>query len=362
MKILVLGGTGAMGASLVPILAANGNEVTVTSRSKCNSENKKIHYQQGNARELTFLRGILSTHYDVIVDFMVYATAEFQERCELLLSATDQYIFLSSSRVYAASEAPLTENFPRLLDVTTDRVYLQTDEYALAKARQENLLCASGKQNWTIVRPYITYNTERLQLGVFEKELWLYRAIHGQTIVVPKDILGHITTLTWGGDVAKGIAALAGNPQAYGQEFHIATNESIRWSEVLELYKRVFHEVTGQTMKIQLIDSSERMGQLILNPYQIQYDRLFDRKFDNSKFKRVTGERGFISPQEGLEHCLRIFMEKPKFRNITVKEQAWMDKETRERSSLSYFSGYESKMKYMIGRYTPYFKLKMKGK
>lgn len=360
MKILVLGGTGAMGASLVPLLAANGNEVIVTSRSKHHSGNDRVCYWQGDAHELPLLRAILRSRYDAIVDFMVYTTAEFQERRDLLLNATNQYIFLSSSRVYANSETPLTEDSPRLLDVAVDAKYLETDEYALTKARQENLLRESGKQNWTIVRPYITYSNERLQLGVFEKELWLYRALHGQTIVVPKDIMSHTTTLTWGGDVAKGIAALVGNPQAYGQELHITTNESIRWSEVLELYKRVFYEATGHAMKVQLIDSSEEIGKSIWNQYQIRYDRLFDRRFDNSRFRHVTEECEFISPQEGLESCLRVFLEKPKFHNITIKAQAWMDRKTRERTSLSCFGGYKNKMKYMIGRYTPYFKMKMK--
>ena len=35
----------------------------------------------------------------------------------------------------------------RLLDISKDDKYLRTDEYALAKARQENILQKSGK-NW----------------------------------------------------------------------------------------------------------------------------------------------------------------------------------------------------------------------
>ena len=67
----------------------------------------------------------------------------------------------------------------RLLDVSHDSIYLKTDEYALAKARQEDILRKSGKNNWTIIRPYITYSESRLQLGVLEKEAWLYRALKG---------------------------------------------------------------------------------------------------------------------------------------------------------------------------------------
>lgn len=52
---------------------------------------------------------------------------------------------MSSSRVYADSQTPITENSPRLLDVYKEEEYLKTDEYALSKARQEDILHRSGK-------------------------------------------------------------------------------------------------------------------------------------------------------------------------------------------------------------------------
>ena len=54
-------------------------------------------------------------------------------------------MFLSSSRVYASQESPIREDSMRLLDVSHDSIYLKTDEYALAKARQEDILRKSGK-------------------------------------------------------------------------------------------------------------------------------------------------------------------------------------------------------------------------
>lgn len=135
MNILILGGTGAMGAYLAPILAFGDNEVFVATRSKRKSENKNIRYLRGNAHEVTFLRKILKVHYDVIIDFMSYDTEESRERHHLFLDAAGQYIFLSSSCVYADSKTPITEESSRLLDAVDDGVYLQTDEYALTKAR-----------------------------------------------------------------------------------------------------------------------------------------------------------------------------------------------------------------------------------
>jgi len=170
MKILILGGTGAMGMSLVPVLAAKDCKVYVTSRGKHENTAESggvgsAYYLQGDTHDDNFLWEILSAHYDAIVDFMVYTVKEFSRRVKLLLKSCEQYVFLSSSRVYAALNKPLTENSPRLLDVCEDEGYLATSEYALIKAREEDILRNSGKSNWTIIRPYITYNSNRLQLG-----------------------------------------------------------------------------------------------------------------------------------------------------------------------------------------------------
>ena len=164
MKVLVLGGTGAMGQPLIKQLSLQGDDVYVTSRRKYESKDN-IHFIQGDAHDLQFIKQQLRTEYDVIVDFMIYGTETFKERADLYLNATGQYMFLSSARVYAQSKEPIKEDSPRLLDVCKDKDYLRTDEYALAKARSEDILFNSEKNNWTIIRPYITYNIKRLQLG-----------------------------------------------------------------------------------------------------------------------------------------------------------------------------------------------------
>ena len=199
MKILILGGTGPMGVHLTNLLGEERHDVFVTSRSK-HDDSDQVKYLQGNARDTDFLTDILKSPWDAIVDFMSYGTEEFSSRMNLLLESADQYVFLSSARVYSQSDVPITEETPRLLDVSTDEAYLETDEYALAKARQENLLRDSGRENWTVIRPSITFSEDRLQLGALEKEAWLFRALHGRSIVFSDDIADKLTTMTYGRD------------------------------------------------------------------------------------------------------------------------------------------------------------------
>lgn len=50
MKVLIFGGTGAMGTPLVEFLANSGNNVFITSR-KARQSSGNIHYITGNAHD-----------------------------------------------------------------------------------------------------------------------------------------------------------------------------------------------------------------------------------------------------------------------------------------------------------------------
>lgn len=65
MKILIFGGTGAMGTPLVELLAGQGHDVYVTSRRKREYETGNIHCVTGNAHEMTFLETVLQEKYAI---------------------------------------------------------------------------------------------------------------------------------------------------------------------------------------------------------------------------------------------------------------------------------------------------------
>lgn len=354
MRILILGGTGAIGISLTQILAERGNEVFVTSRSVHESR-ENIHYVQGNAMEDNFLCQILAERdFDAIIDLMKYQVSKFAARRDLLLASTKHYFFFSSSRVYADSKVRMTENSPRLLDVSIDKKYLETSEYALEKAREEDLLFESERKNWTIIRPYITYNINRLQLGVFEKEYWLYRALKGRTIVFQQEIARHITTLTYGYDVGAAVTKLIGNLDAQGEVVHITADETVVWDDVLQLYLSVIEEKTGKRPKVIYLKDSKWLSFIKDNKYQVQYDRCFDRMFDNSKMKTLVENVQFLSLKEGLKSCLEQFLDAPSFRSHSWSVEGYMDRVTGEKTSLNEISSTNDKLKYLFFRFAPF--------
>lgn len=354
MNILLLGGTGAMGCHLTQILAADkNNHISVTTRRQRESKGNVL-FVEGNAHDDKFLHTLLHDEWDVIVDFMVYSTDEFQNRIGLLLDNCRQYVFLSSSRVYADSKVPITEASSRLLDVSEDREYLSTDEYALTKARQENLLRESGKNNWTIIRPYITFAENRLQLGVLELQGWLYRALLGNTIVFSEDIAQKYTTLTYGYDVARGIASIVGKGSTFGRAFHITVSDSIKWKDVLEVYINVIESETGKRPKVKMLEKHPYISESN-RCYQIIYDRRYDRRFDNTAISEFIDISSFLSTEEGIKKALITFIRNnPKLKfPLNPSHEGKYDRITGEHTELSLFDGQKSKLKYILSRYFP---------
>ena len=321
MRILVLGGTGAMGVHVVRLLAEEGHDVVVTSR-RGREARGGVRYVRGDAKDPSFLGGLLAEGWDAVIDFMIWSTAEFRERSAELLGASGQYVFLSSYRVYADSPV-IDEDSPRLLDAGTDAEYLATDEYALAKARCEDVLFACGESNWTVVRPAITYDgSGRFQLGVHEAGLWLWRALRGIPVPLPEAMLAKQATMTWGGDVARMIIGLVGNPEALGEAFTTSTSEHLAWSEIASIYRSVVPGLEVAACGLREFER-ERGG-----VYQIRYDRMFDRVVDNSKILAATGidPSSLVNTERGLVSELSRFLEQGGVESCEIRMQARMDR------------------------------------
>ena len=319
-RILVLGGTGAMGVYLVPLLLKSGAEVFVTSRREHQSKDG-LAYIIGNAHENDFVKKcIAQIAPDAIVDFMNYKTPEFATRTELLVNASSHYLFLSSYRVFN-DDVVLTERSPRLLDTVHDDAFLSSDIYPIAKARQEDIL-KSGGGTWTIVRPCITYSRERFQFGCLEANTVCYRSFQNVPVVIPSEMLDKVTTMTWGGDVAEMLLRLILNPIAYNQDFNVATSESHTWREVFSYYAEL---IGMRIMETSLKDYERIIGSHY--HYQIVYDRMFDRRLDNGKILSATGLRqdDFTKLRDGLGRELEWFRHNQFYNFLNIPENARMD-------------------------------------
>lgn len=351
MEILVLGGTGAIGKALVDNLKKE-NTVYVTSRKK-QADEERVVFLQGNAMDEVFLKEVLKKRkWDCIVDFMAYESADFYKKVKLFLESTKQYIFLSSARVYNYCEDIINENSYRNLDIVKDKSFLKTKDYSLEKAREENILKEATSNNWTILRPYKTYSSDRLQLGFLEKENWLYRCLQGKSIVFSEDLFQAYTCLSSSKDVAVCIAKMIGNQSCLGETYQVITGETTSWKDILEIYCKTLQK-RGYKADVYLGKSAYDIWKGRPD-YTIQYDSLKNHIFDNSKMESLLSKEeldSFSKTEEELSKFLDDFLENPHFGSVDWKQEAKFDCLTGERTRLCEIPGWKNRLLYLGIRY-----------
>ena len=349
-KVLILGGTGAIGSKLATRFVDEGYDVFITSRVKhAMCEGRCL---VGNAMDDSFLKDTLSAiKPDIVVDFMHYSTDRFRERINLLMSGSWRYVFLSSYRVFADAEV-IREDSKRLLDTSADKEFLATDDYALAKARCEDIIKASGYCNWTIVRPSITYSSERFQYGCLEANTVCFRSFQNVPVVMPEEMLEKATTMTWAGDTAEMIYRLSRYENAKRQDYNLATSETQTWRDVARIY--------GEAINLTTRPCSLAFYETIVDKYQMHYDRMFNRRVDNTKVKTATGmnDADFMPLAKGLAMELERFRAAPRYKWLAMRQNALMDRFLGTRISLKGVPFSERKIYYanrypLLSKFTP---------
>lgn len=302
-KALILGGTGTMGAYLTAHLLENGYSVDAFTMDDVVSDNPNLRYIKKNAKDVAEVKEYLKNGYDAMIDFMHYATVEFKERYDLYLSSVGRYIALSSYRVYDDAGKPLTEDCSRLLETSLDEELKASDDYAIAKCRLEDILHASDKKNWTILRPTLVYGPPRINIVTLISNAIMHRALNGKKLLLPIETRYKTSTMIWGGDVAKLILRLIENPKCAGEIYTVGSSETHTWQEIADMYK----EIIG--LEVEWIPNDDFLnvvsgGNVSLpSKWILDYDRMFNRSVDNTKILKATGmkQSDLIPLYDGLK-------------------------------------------------------------
>lgn len=312
-KVLVIGGTGAMGTYLVPKLVERGYKVDVIANDEVLPENKaNLTYSRADMYDEKLVRETLKNTYDGVVDFMIYDDTKIARYLPIYLDNTDHYIYFSSYRVFADEEHPIVETSPLGVDVSDDLDYRYANDYGIYKAKGEKLIRGFGRNNWTIVRPAITYSKKRSQLMTLERQHILKYLDAGKPIPLYEGAKNVQGTMSWAGDVAEMLARLLFNPAAIKEDFNVTTSEHHTWDEIAGYYKDIFgldHIYVGEDEYLTARDG----GVSVWNKWQLRYDRMFDRIMDNSKVLKVTGmkQSDLITLYDGLSREKKTILERP---------------------------------------------------
>lgn len=293
-KALMIAGGGTLGAYVTDELLRLGHCVDVICLEDQVSKNERLRFYKAKAT-IDYLKSLLAqTHYDGIVNFIHYNDyRDYIPYHELLSQSTEHLIFLSSYRVYADLQHPITESAPQLIDVIDDDpLFHQREDYALAKSKAERFLANNlYPKNWTIVRPVISFSDRRLDINMVTKHAVLEAAKARKPLQLPLEARNLTAGLDWAGNSGKLIAHLLFKKACIGEAYTISSAQNLTWGEVADIYSDLLH------VKFEWIPANFPRDNWVW-----RYDRIYDRKIDNAKVLAATGlaSTDFTSIREGV--------------------------------------------------------------
>lgn len=300
-KILLIGGGGTLGTYTAIELLRLGASIDVLCPEEKISFSEMLTYIRGMGDRETLAALFEKTRYDGIVNFIHYPKPdEYKAIHSFLMENTDHLIFLSSYRVYANEQHPITETAPRLYDVINDPHLHAYETYAISKSICEDFLMNEHKgENWTIVRPVISFSSRRLDLLLYSGHEVLEYAAAGKEMPMPETVRNYSAGIDWAGNSGKLIANLLFKKDAMGEIFTVYSGHGLTWGEVAGIYS----EVTGVGIRWcpekEFLDYIYKIKQ---DPWYWKYDRIYNRDIDCSKILRVTGlgADDFASVRDGI--------------------------------------------------------------
>lgn len=239
MKVLLLGGTGCLGGDIAALAAQKpGLELYLLNRGNrpqfVPANARCLHGDLGKPDEVrATLEGLT---FDVVADFLSYGVEQLESNLGLFRDRCGQYLFISSAAVYR-TKSP-SEVITEKHTIVGNTLWSYGRNKILCERRLQTEHATTGL-DYTIVRPAFTYNKLRILHPVgppHQTHSWTIasRLLQGKPLLMHDD--GNaFCTVTHTEDFAKAFVGLCGNPAAFGEAFHITSDEYLTWNRIAEL-------------------------------------------------------------------------------------------------------------------------------
>jgi nucleoside-diphosphate-sugar epimerase len=295
--VLLIAGGGTLGTYTAEELLRLGARVDVLCPEDKISNDSNLVYHKGLGTEECLKALFQQTHYDGIVNFIHYSNPDdYKQIHNLLISNTDHLIFLSSYRIYADIDHPITENSPRINDTTNNKDYFAYEDYSNSKSIEEDFLFNECKsQNWTIVRPVISFSERRFDIYTYSGR----RVFGNEVLKLPEFAKTLHAGIDWAGNSGKLIANLLFKTRAMGEAFTVSSGWNLTWDEVATIYTDEIGTEFEWVSEEEFLEANPSINSTY---FTYHYDRKYNRLIDNSKVLDVTGlGREDLTPiREGL--------------------------------------------------------------
>lgn len=357
-KVLLLGGSGLLSYATLKEALRCGWQVTILNRGSHNADiPREVVILKCDFMDANRLREVLmGKEFDVVVDFLSREPLDIQRVFPILSQACKQFVFISSACVYRRSK----EDFPIREDSLKPN---RQGSYNVEKWECEETL-RTLTVDWcgfyTIVRPYITYDLNRVPYGIaphYEFHLTLLERLrHGKPLCLWNQGDAKVT-LTYVDDFAKGLVGLFMNDSAVNEDFHITSDYTYTWKEVLE----VLSDKLGVPFRYASCSSAAMSEVMPDEKDMLEGDRCLDAVFDNSKIKKAVPNLVFETDLEkGMEMLISHYNQQNEYR-YDYKYEALMDRLCTKQKIRVHYVKYphakaSSLVVYLLYRYLPYRK------
>ena len=299
MHVLLIGGTGLISTGITRQLVAAGHEVTCFTRGESDAAVPDavsfVHGDRNDEQALADARDAVDP--DCVVDMVCFAPEQAEAAIAVFEGAIDQYVFTSTVDVYHRPTAtqPITEAFAREPAVS---------EYGEQKAICEDRFLAAhdeGAFDATVIRPWSTYGEGGPVLHTMGTDTYyLDRLREGKPIIQHGD-----GQSLWGpchrDDVAAAFVNAVGNETAYGEAYHVTSEEVITWNQYHEIVADALDALDPDLVHV----PTEHLSAVAPDRTAMLRDHFqFSTVFDNGKAARDLDFEYTISFREGVERTI----------------------------------------------------------
>jgi nucleoside-diphosphate-sugar epimerase len=298
MQVLLIGGTGLISTGITRQLVAAGHDVACFTRGETEADvPDDVEFVRGDRNDRDALAAAAQdADPDCVIDMVCFGPERATDAVDVFGGVADQYVFCSTVDVYhrPPERQPVTEPAARNPPVS---------EYGANKAAAEDVFFEAHGDAFatTVIRPWSTFGEggpvlHTLGMGSY----YVDRIRNGKPIVVHGD-----GSSLWGmchrDDVAAAFVGAVGNETAFGEAYHVTSEETITWDQY---HRRVARALDAPEPELVHIPTEQLRAAVPERTGMLADHFQYSTVFDNEKARRDLGFEYTVGFEEGVRRTV----------------------------------------------------------